>query len=349
MTRVERIAIKIAARFEHWLSYFWGRHRKPEVIEPYAGYATDDHLILQGRVHAYLTQTETRFGQSRLRNVRQMLGRFKTAEVANAEIEAEGVRARTAEEGHFKLHLPRKGRSGWVKVPVTLVRNGSVTPCTVFAAPAGASQIIISDIDDTIMKTGAYSLMRNLWTSFTGNALTRQVYPDAAVLLHQLHGDGQRPVYYVSSSPWNLFSFIDEVFERSSVVHGPMFLRDLGVSERGLITGGHGAHKSHAVDTILAANPGVEAILIGDTGQQDALIYADAIARHPERIAAVVLREPAPGRGRVDAAALERLEEAGVPLFHAPTFAGFGEAITARMNDATPRERSCLAWSVSAE
>ncbi len=56
------------------------------------------------------------------------------------------------------------------------------------------------DIDDTMMQTGAYSLARNLWTTFTGSALTRDVFPDAVALMTRLH-DGMNPVFYVSSAP----------------------------------------------------------------------------------------------------------------------------------------------------
>lgn len=323
MNRFERFIVKIAVKAEKRLSPVWGGHRTPEVIEPYLGYATPDTLILRGRVHSHLKNPTARFGQSRLRNVGQMLRRFMTAEVADAQVEAEGVTATSDEEGYFELRLPRNGRSGWVSVPVTLSANGHQQSCEAFAASARQKQIVISDIDDTVMKTGAYSLARNLWTSFTGNALTRQVFADSAVLMHDLHNGGQRPLYYVSSSPWNLHHFLQEIFARSAVIRGPMFLRDLGISETKLITDGHGNHKGQAIDTILKANPDCTAILIGDTGQEDASIYGDVIDRNPGRIAAVVLREPGPGNDDADTRAIAHLKESGLPVLHGPTFAGF--------------------------
>ncbi len=44
------------------------------------------------------------------------------------------------------------------------------------------------------------------------------------------------------------------------------------------------------IDRILAANPGLRFVLIGDTGQADAPVYAHAAARHPGRIVRVILR-----------------------------------------------------------
>jgi len=78
-----------------------------------------------------------------------------------------------------------------------------------------------------------------------------------------------------------------------------MFLRDYGISRTQFITGTHGDHKGQAIDTVLAANPDLSFILIGDTGQHDAHVYADTAKRHPGRIRRVILRQA--GRHRDDA------------------------------------------------
>jgi len=95
---------------------------------------------------------------------------------------------------------------------------------------------IISDIDDTLIKTEAWSLSRNLWNSLTGNAHSRYVFPDAIELIQTLHKQ-INPVFYVSSSPWNLHGFLTEIFDRAGLVRGPKFLRILGISESKFITG----------------------------------------------------------------------------------------------------------------
>ena len=176
---------------------------------------------------------------------------------------------------------------------------------------------VISDIDDTMMQTGAYSLARNLWTTFTGSAATRRVFPDAVGLMERLTSEGRTPVFYVSSSPWNLHAFLEEVlFTRGDLPRGPVFLRDLGLSETKFVTAGHGNHKGAAIDRILAANPGLPFVLIGDTGQHDAAIYRAAAERHPGRIAGVILREPGRGADATDLAEIEGLSGLGVPVRH---------------------------------
>ncbi|OAN79450.1 hypothetical protein A8B78_12020 [Jannaschia sp. EhC01] len=71
-----------------------------------------------------------------------------------------------------------------------------------------------------------------------------------------------------------------------------MFLRDLGISEAQFISGTHGSHKTQAIEAILTANPDLKFVLVGDIGQHDPQIYADIVARHPDRFMEVILRRP---------------------------------------------------------
>lgn len=149
--------------------------------------------------------------------------------------------------------------------------------------------------------------------------------------MNDLSRDGKNPVYYVSSSPWNLYHFLVSVFARSGLVKGPMFLRDLGLSETQFITGTHGDHKGSSLDVVLAAHPTLQAVLVGDTGQHDAHVYRDAVLRHAGRIKAVVLREPGPGPDHSSLVAMAEIERAGVALYHAATFDGFAARLSATL------------------
>ncbi|MEW9918041.1 phosphatase domain-containing protein [Marimonas sp. MJW-29] len=320
-------------RIERVIDAVRGQRDKRRVIEPYIGYATPDHLVVRGRVLTALRRNAPRAEQSRWVNFRQMLGLFLTDEVADVEISAEGMTAHTDEEGYFTLLLARDDRRGWQDVIVRIVDTDVAVACPVMIAGDDAAFVVVSDIDDTMLRTGAYSLARNLWTSLTGNALTRQVFPDAVTFMQHLTEGGRNPVYYVSSSPWNLHDFLATIFDRAGLVRGPKFLRDLGVSRTQFITGTHGDHKGGSIDTLIAAHPGLPFVLVGDTGQHDAFVYLDAIARHPGRIAAVVLREPGPGPDAESREAMARIEQAGTPLLHGPTFEGFGERLLVLLNE----------------
>ena len=308
---------RIAARVERFSERFRSA-KTAEVIAPYISYATPDSLVVRGRVLSNVVNTPAEVTQSKWTNLRQMLRLFMTDEVAGVAVTARGQTVQSDEEGYFTLLLPRGDEVGRVDIAV---RAGAVDAiCPVIIPHPDAAFGVISDIDDTMIETGAYSLWRNLWTSLTGNALTRHVFPDAVTLITQLHQGGRNPVFFVSSSPWNLHAFLDQVFERSGLPFAPKFLRDYGISETQFITGTHGDHKGDAIDRILAANPDIPFILIGDTGQHDAHVYSDAVIRHPGRIKHVVLRAPGKGADAEDMGYVAAIRDQGVPAIVGPDY-----------------------------
>jgi phosphatidate phosphatase APP1 len=292
--------------------------RGPPLVEPYTGYATPDALILRGRCLTALRRTAPAPDQSRWTNLRQMVSLFLTSEVADVPVEAAGACTRTDEEGYFTLAVPRGDVApGWPRVAVRVVdRPESEVAVEVLVPAPSAPALVISDIDDTVLQTGAYSLRRNLWTSLTGNALTRRVFPDTAALLRRF-ADAGAPVFYVSSSPWNLHHFLNTVFAANDVPKGPMFLRDLGINPE---PGGHHHHKTAAIEAVLAAYPDLPAVLVGDTGQKDPAIYAAVAARRPGRVAAVYLREPRAEASPELAEAVAALRRQGVAVTVASSF-----------------------------
>ncbi|WOI55393.1 phosphatase domain-containing protein [Palleronia sp. LCG004] len=329
--RLHRLAIRAEAWFDRV------RPRKvPDrpVLDSYRGYAIAGHgVVLRGRVLASLRRTTPDPGQSRWQNMREMASLFFTNEVAEVEVVApsHGVASLSDPEGYVVMEVPVDlSRPGWHEVPLQIAGDPESRRNFRAMVPSPDARIgIVSDIDDTMLQTGAYSLARNLWTTFTGSATTRRIFPDAIVLMDHLSNHGRNPVFYVSSSPWNLHSFLERVFDRAGLVAGPMFLRDLGISETKFITGTHGDHKGDAIDRVLGANPGLDFVLIGDTGQHDAEVYLEACHRHAGRIRAIVLREPGPGPDTASREAMAAIRRLGVTVEHGSDFNGIAERLTA--------------------
>ncbi len=96
---------------------------------------------------------------------------------------------------------------------------------------------------------------------------------------------------------------------------GPILLRDLGLDETKMLKTPHSEHKSEHLRAILTTYPDLPFVLIGDSGQHDPEIYADAARAHPGRIRAVVIRDVSNDR-RADEVRTHasELREMGVPL-----------------------------------
>lgn len=316
---MKRFLHRAAIRLERLIDPLIPASRRPRVIEPYLGFATPATLVLRGRVLTGLRRTQPDPTHGSFTNFRQMIGLFLTDEVAGVTVRdvARGRQVQSDEEGYFRLELPRSAlEPGWHAIPLDIPGQADSTVIAdVMLTGAEADFAVISDIDDTMMQTGAYSILRNLWTSLTGSALTRQVFPDAVDLIDRLHA-GRNPVYYVSSSPWNLHAFLNTVlFSRAGLVRGPLFLRDLGISDTQFISGTHGDHKGSQIDILFQAHPKLQFVLIGDSGQHDAQVYRDAASRWPGRIRQVILRAADPKPDPEVAMALEDIRAMGIPVW----------------------------------
>ncbi|NND19352.1 MAG: DUF2183 domain-containing protein [Silicimonas sp.] len=336
MPRARRLVHRTAIAGERLIDRFRAPESRKPLLEAYRGYATPDRLVLRGRVLASLRRGEPAPDQTKWVNFKQMLSLFMTDEVADVVVTtADGTHASVSdEEGYLTLELPRPadGGPGWTFVPLRIAGSEAFDVSFPALVPDPAARFgVISDIDDTMMETGAYSLARNLWTTFTGSALTRSIFPDSIALMQALQAAGNAPVFYVSSSPWNLHHFLDTVLIGAGLPAGPMFLRDFGISETQFVSGTHGNHKGRAIDRILDANPGLPFVLLGDTGQHDAEVYGEAVKRHPGRIAAIALHEPVSGVGAGTKAAIEAIRGTGTPVFSAPAFAEVHERLLAAL------------------
>ncbi len=154
---------------------------------------------------------------------------------------------------------------------------------------------IISDIDDTIVKTEAFSLLAMSGNVFLRNAQTRLPFAGVSEFYNalQLGKNGKRnnPFFYVSSSPWNLYDLLIDFLDHNKIPQGTLLLRDMGWRENKLFSSGHMGHKFKEIEQILTTYPDLKFVLIGDSGQEDPTIYKEVVKKFPDRILAVYIRD----------------------------------------------------------
>jgi phosphatidate phosphatase APP1 len=170
---------------------------------------------------------------------------------------------------------------------------------------------VVSDLDDTVLITGATRLRELLVRSLLHDVHERELVPGAPELYRALT-EGGAPLIYVSSSPWNLHAPLQRLLALHGMPRGPLILRDWGLGgERG-----HAGHKRREIEAVLDDLPGTAFVLLGDTGQQDPGIYAQLAERRPERVAGVLLRHVGDERRAAEVRALG--ERAQVPFHLVP-------------------------------
>jgi phosphatidate phosphatase APP1 len=303
----------------------------PLQIIPYAGYGTAERLYLRGRVLADKGIAPAGDDDSLWSNLVNMYRRLESDEVPGARLFARfqdvSQEVVADEEGYFEVWLEPEGAVAdgrlWHSIELELLEPTADAPVQaaghVLVPPPTAQFGVISDIDDTVVQSHATQLLRMARTVFLGNARTRLPFPGVAAFYRALQagsGDAQNPLFYVSSSPWNLYDLLVEFFELQNIPLGPIFLRDWGVSEAELLPLKHGSHKLGLIRQMLDFYPSLPFILIGDSGQEDPEIYQQIVAEYPARILAVYIRNVSRDLARPEAirALAQEVVQAGSTL-----------------------------------
>lgn len=277
-------------------------------IEPYLGHGGPEGVVVRGRVLDDPPMSEAAEGEGVGAAVRRTVQQFLTDELPGVplRITVADATVETASdaEGYFFAHLhpePDRLASPWTAGSVELagehrgLTSAHTTPLQVRVPAPEASFGIISDIDDTILQTGVQRLGHMIRQTLTGSALTRTPFPGAPALYRDLAAE-RHPVFYVSSSPWNLHAFLLAFLRHHGFPVGPVLLRDL------LGTTAGRELKTGRIREILELHPGLPFVLVGDSGERDPEIYAEIVRTFPGRILAVYIREVRldPGDGRVE-------------------------------------------------
>ena len=161
--------------------------------------------------------------------------------------------------------------------------------------PKTARFAVISDIDDTVIQSRVSNFIVAARTVMLGNARTRLPFHGVAAFYRALRGGAggsdNNPVFYVSSSPWNIYDVIAEFMHLQNIPKGPLLLRDWDVSFSALRSDRHFEHKGVAIRNVIQLYPDLQFVLIGDTSQHDPEIYRRIVAEFPDRIRAIYIRD----------------------------------------------------------
>ena len=341
--RLGRIAGELRAEVERaGKSIGIGDDDRPYEITPYRGYGTRSRVLVHGRVieaRNIAAATET---DSLWRNLVNTYKRIDSDPLPRARVQVRlGEHEREVvadEEGFFRewfdLVPPLDGDDQWREADVRLqapVRDGEreIAGKAPIRVATGAETFgVISDLDDTVIQSRITSFLQAVRTVMLGNARTRLPFPGVAAFYQALEkgGDGSRrnPIFYVSSSPWNIHDVIADFMDLQRIPRGPIHLRDWDVDLDALTSHRLKRHKEPIIKEILELYPSLPFILIGDDSQKDPEIYRSIIDQFPGRILAIYIRNvrAEPGRSTAVQALAKEVLAAGSTLILADdTFA----------------------------
>ena len=157
---------------------------------------------------------------------------------------------------------------------------------------------VISDIDDTIKDSNVLDkkklLKKTFLKEFSSVKGMSTLYQHWSQLGYQFH--------YVSSSPWQLYPVLSDFIDTKSFPRGSMHLKLIRVKDKSIFnlmaTPEEG--KMPTITNLLGTYPQRRFILVGDSGERDADIYATVAKKYPGRIIKIYIHNVTDDKARIE-------------------------------------------------
>jgi phosphatidate phosphatase APP1 len=227
------------------------------------------------------------------------------ANVSNVEVEAriEGKivprKIRTDHNGYidssFRLNLPAGERQISFSLKDELYykaqQDSELSKGKILVYPTTSTIGIISDLDDTIIKSDLIGWVRAIWLTLFSNPREREAVQGMNRFLKAIQDQvSNAKFFYVSTTAWNMSYYIKRFLVANGFPFGPLVLRDWGPEgDQGFTSGVE--HKLTSIKSLFKRFPQTQWILIGDNGQEDGRIYAQILNTFPNKIRAVFIRQ----------------------------------------------------------
>lgn len=261
----------------------------PRVL-PYVGYGTDGWVRVLGRV--LLTPSGTRRRDiERGRGWRRFFAATANGVTVSIEIGDVVHEVVSSRGGYFDSVVDVALPPGWATARLTVAHESAADAAIRVVAP-DARIGIVSDIDDTVVITAMPRPLVALWNTMMLPESSRRPVPGMAELYTTLMADDPEAfIVYVSTGAWNVAPALADFLARHGYPRGPMLMTDWGPTDDAWFRSGR-AHKRVQLLRLMAELPQLTWTFIGDDGQHDPDLYAEAVAAAtPGRVRAVLIRQ----------------------------------------------------------
>lgn len=287
----------------------------------------EKQLVVFGHVFKSWAPDKYRIDRRGIKHAFSIIHMFRIKPIKNIMVNLEfkdlNITTKTLDDGYFRFDVPfdQVLKSGWHEYHVTckvgaigIIQKGEILK------PYPSKVGIISDIDDTFLISHSNSFFKKIFVMLYKNINKRKIFDDVVNHYRHLSISGQdgeeasNSFFYVSSSEWNLYEFINEFAQMHDLPKAVIKLKKIksGVSDF-LFTGrGSHDHKFEKIKDIISFYPHLSYVLLGDDSQKDAFIYERICKIFPKSIRAVYLRQTGKHKDRKVNVALQNINTLNV-------------------------------------
>jgi phosphatidate phosphatase APP1 len=276
-------------------------------LKVYRGYASDKLLVVFG--HVFKKTATTLSEKTRFKHAYSVLRTFRRKTISNADVylyfNDKKIHTKTLKDGYFRFSIPLHNsfqnnfQNGWNKVEIELNHEGkSVRRTTEVLRPYDGKLAFISDIDDTFLISHTNNLFKKIYVLLWKNVNSRKIFEDVTVHYQQLSKAGKEKgetnaFFYVSSSEWNLYNFIEHFTKIHHLPKAVIKLKTIKTSLSDFLFTGRGSHhhKFDKIKEIIEFYPHLRFVLMGDDSQADPSIYEEVCKTFPKNVKAIYIRQ----------------------------------------------------------
>ncbi len=169
---------------------------------------------------------------------------------------------------------------------------------------------VISDIDDTIMKSNTANFVKRIWYVLFKGPSKRKSLPFTSAVFDYLKNQNAG-FFYLSKSESNLFGLISNFLLMNKFPPGKLLLTPHLSLRQLLFQKKDKAHKpSHIINLLLKCG-NKKFILVGDDSQEDMAIYAEVAKTFPDRVLQILIRQSGKERSKKQKVAWEKVLSTG--------------------------------------
>ena len=275
-------------------------------ISIYRGYMNEKELTISGHLFKSWAPSQYSIEKRAIQHAFSVLKMFTIKPLANARVTLQfqdrSVSTKTMKDGYFNFKVPFDVslESGWYHCNVVCEHNEfNIVATGEILKPHTGRYGIISDIDDTFLISHSSNIFKKLYVMLTQNIDKRKIFDDVPTHYQALSTAGVsskksfNSFFYVSSSEWNLYSFIVAIANKHRLPKAVIKLKKIktGLGDFLFTGGGNHDHKFEKIKEIISFYPELQYVLLGDDSQKDPYLYERICKVFPKNIVAIYIRQ----------------------------------------------------------
>ncbi len=268
------------------LSIFKGK--EPKRVLTYACISNGENLFLRLRI--VRSNSDIKFSKKDshpshiLKVIRLFLSRSSKRTEVELLIDGRKHILKTSKRGFIEKTLQVETQSKVLKFKIKGHENYKDIPIDFLSRD---SKLVVSDLDDTILKSQATNLTKLILRTLFRPLKKRSSFEGASEFYQNLERAGNK-IIYVSSSTWDLYPMIKDFILEFDFPNGPILLQNTRDKQKSKKS--HHQKFDYLIEISKLVNKG-QLILIGDEGQRDPEIYLEISKLHPNLVDQILIRK----------------------------------------------------------